>query len=264
MTRPVFLFVLSFVLFPFSGASGQDAPKPEEGYHQHDGFFLRLATGWGVHAANASVSNSDPVKPYEPISGEVAISGQGGFTEVAIGGVVTDNLALHADLFMFGTDEAKTRHDWQWLMHEKAQSGGGIGLGIGATYYFMPINIYVSAALGVGVYGIVEKEGSLDLPGEETVDQYLEYTDRKLELGAGGSAFNFMVGKEWWLSSNWALGLALQGTFIKAREMPTANDGAVTESLGLGLTDDPVPLEDTKAKDLGVFGVALLISATYN
>ena len=60
--------------------------------------------------------------------------------------------------------------------------------GIGVTYYAMPINLYLSPSIGFGSL-------TLDLPNANGE------TDT-------GVVFDFTVGKEWWVSDRWALGVA--------------------------------------------------------
>jgi len=62
-------------------------------------------------------------------------------------------------------------------------------LGVGVCYYFMPINIYISA-------DIASTKGTLEMY-DETAD-----TER-------GASFTLSVGKEWWVSDDWGLGVAL-------------------------------------------------------
>jgi hypothetical protein len=60
--------------------------------------------------------------------------------------------------------------------------------GGGVTYYFMPVNMYISGSLGAG-------QLSVDSP-----------------LGGGdsdtGLAGEVSIGKEWWLGGSWGMGVA--------------------------------------------------------
>jgi hypothetical protein len=55
------------------------------------------------------------------------------------------------------------------------------------TYYFMPVNLYLSGSAG---FGSLEFDGNIS--GE---------TDM-------GLALDLTVGKEWWVGDNWGLGVA--------------------------------------------------------
>ncbi len=141
-----------------------------------DGFFLRLSAGAGPVSTSAESMGLD----WE-------MSGSGGDVNLAIGGIVMPNLALHGTIF-------------GWLMSEPDADFGPLGSGVldgdvslnvvggGITYYFMPINIYVSGSAGAATLSYDGPSGS----GE---------TDY-------GYAADVTVGKEWWVSDGWALGVA--------------------------------------------------------
>jgi hypothetical protein len=61
--------------------------------------------------------------------------------------------------------------------------------GAGLTYFFMPVNMYLSGTVGAGSLSF----SGTDLDGLET---------------DSGLALNFVLGKEWWVSNRWGLGLA--------------------------------------------------------
>jgi hypothetical protein len=146
------------------------------GSRDHDGgFFLRLSTGLGY--AQSEYADPSTIKLY----------GASGDMNFAVGMGVLPNLALHAT--MFG-----------WVLSEPvAEVGGSSGefpgeatvgsLGVGFTYYFMPINMYLSGSVGftalqVEVLGAFEGETDL------------------------GPAFDVTLGKEWWVGGSWGLGVA--------------------------------------------------------
>ena len=140
-----------------------------------DGFFLRLSGGFGS-ASTETELGSETWK----------MDGVGSDVNIAIGGMVRPNLALHGTLF-------------GWMTTDPEMSIGSVSgtidadiivsaFGGGATYYFMPANAYVSASLGFGTLTFV-------LVG---VCIYSDY----------GPVVDVTVGKEWWVGDNWALGVA--------------------------------------------------------
>jgi hypothetical protein len=61
--------------------------------------------------------------------------------------------------------------------------------GGGFTYYFMPGNIYLTGVLGAGFLSA-------------------RSADDRAQSSDPGIAFNFDIGKEWWVGGNWGLGFA--------------------------------------------------------
>ena len=142
------------------------------------GFFLRLSTGLG----GANTEFSDP-------SFAAKFSGASSDANIAIGGCIFNNFALHATLFGFMLPEPK--YELGGLEGVFNGDVSVFSLGAGFTYYLMPSNIYLSGSAGVG--------------------------SLQLEMGGGaiesdpGPAFDITLGKEWWVGSSWGLGVA--GTF---------------------------------------------------
>lgn len=136
------------------------------------GFYLRLTGGGGFSSTAIT----------DPSSFKLEFSGVGGNMSAAIGGVVSPNLAIHGTV-------------WGWLVNSpdaeiNGSSAGQLddnlnlsAFGGGATYYFMPANLYMTGSMGVGT--LHTSSGSSD----------------------AGFVFDLGLGKEWWVSSTWGLGL---------------------------------------------------------
>lgn len=155
----------------------------------HDGFFLRLATGFG----GASAELSDP-------TGKVKLSGTGADVNIAVGGIVSPNLAIHGTL-------------WGWALSDPDADitivgvGSGSGtlngeltmsaIGVGATYYFMPTNVYMTGSLGTG-----SLSGTKDMDGNSKA----------------GFAVDLGLGKEWWVGESWGLGVAGGFNYFRAKD----------------------------------------------
>lgn len=178
-----FLMVLSVVLLTASSAEARPGP----GHAPHDtGFFMRLAGGFGY--GRAALDDST----------ETTFSGLGGMVDLAFGGTISPNLALHVDLFgasMFEPSVEVGGRD-QGDAENTTMSVGGLGIGV--TGYIMPANLYLSGAVGVGVGNIRTRfafgGGTFEI--EESTDP--------------GLAINLMIGKEWIISRRWGIGLAGQ------------------------------------------------------
>ena len=173
-----------------------EAPKEgSPGRHAHDGFYLRWALGLGYASSMETFPN-----------GNGAFSGLGSMGNFGLGWAVSRNLILHLDLasamilspkkttVFFGVSDSTTASSPETVFN----------LGVGLTYYVMPSNLYLGIAAGASVLGAAD---GFFRPG----------------TGWGVTA---RVGKEWWVSDNWGLGLAAQFLFSSVPDVGT--DGTYT------------------------------------
>ena len=167
---------------PIEPGSWDPWANPVPGRFEHDGFFLRLNIGPGM----ASVSRTN----YRWTGAALSMG-------LSIGGSVIENLALHADfhttLLPSPTEKA---------FGKKQDFNADIvfeSMGVGLTYFIMPINLYVSGSVGIGVLAFED-----------------DYGDSK-DTGAG-LALSGMVGKEWWVGTDWGLGIAGQVQYVRVRD----------------------------------------------
>lgn len=214
MTR--FIFTLIALSLPVL-AQAQTPSTSEQfnpGAERHDGFFLRMATG----PAALGVGVSGDRREY-------GFGGGGQQFELSIGGALSENLILHGDLIAMGSENLDTE-DAEIELDDRVLTLGGLGGGL--TWYWMPYNIYVSGSVLV-VYGELNHErGDDDFHTELTLDR--------------AAMARVMVGKEWWVSDNWGLGVAL------------------SVYGGAGLADD----QTEEDMDAGFGGASLAFSATFN
>jgi hypothetical protein len=118
---------------------------------------------------------------------DIDVDGFGGDFTFALGGCVSENLALHGSLFSWVLSDPDVEIDGLGSgeldgTYSMSAYGGGI------TYFIMPANMYLSANVGLGFLTIDTELG------DETSDP--------------GFATDLSVGKEWWVSNGWGLGLA--------------------------------------------------------
>lgn len=166
---------------------------------RHEGFFLRLAIGVG----GGALAGDDHALP----GGNVSVQGGGLATDIQIGGALVENLILHADIFQTTLFNPTVLQDGNEIgdadeVGDDAGVGQDVrltGLGIGVTYYFMPINIYLAGSIGLGQAVFEGDHG--DTEGSD--------------LGFGA---NLMVGKEWWVGADWGIGAALQLVMVGAED----------------------------------------------
>ncbi len=223
---PTLLALLCFAPATASAGWGEDTGEEGgDGTHTHDGLFLRFTIGPAYSDLRASDS-------------AFKSSGQGLSFGFAIGG------ALNEDVILFGeiVQEMRLGSDIELGDSDVAASSrtmaGTIGMGAGVAHYVVPLNLFVSATAGVAEV-MIDDDGVL--LGES-------------EFGPFG---RLGVGKEWWVSENWGLGVALVGT---AAWMP--NGRVAVDRIGYSGRDDIVLGKSVDSWTLFSLGVAF--SATYN
>lgn len=161
-----------------------------DGAEQHDGFYLRMHLGPGY----TSVSADDDKK--------TKLSGSGAGFGVSIGGMVVENFGIFGVISDTVASNPELEFDGETYDTKKDVSAGIVGLGAGVVYYVMPVNLYVSGALMADEFSIQED-------GDE-----IAHSDKGLGL-------ELMVGKEWWASDNWGLGVAGALRFTSVSEDST-------------------------------------------
>jgi hypothetical protein len=163
------LFVKSIVCVYFGMVFS--AAEVFAGTRDHDGgFFLRLSGGVG----GAQTTLEDNLRSF---------SGMSSSTNVAIGGGIFKNFALHATLFGFLIPEPEEEYFGFPVDNDRDIMLSAVGVGV--TYYIMPVNIYLSPSIGIGTLSD-ESGGGTDV----------------------GVALDLTLGKEWWVGGNWGLGVA--------------------------------------------------------
>jgi len=177
-------------------AGPPQAPEPVEGkdgFHQHDGFFLRM--GLGVGMGGLLVLRDDPdgllgagLLPRDTETWRSAWVGQ---QSLSIGGCVVDNLAIYLDV-RGAVDIVIPEPD------DPQRTTGFVGIGL--SYYFMPSNVYLSGSVGPGSTARIYYR-----------DWYDEHHDRADYNSAyeyyNGVGSSLSLGKEWWVHDNWGVGM---------------------------------------------------------
>lgn len=154
-------------------AAAADAGEPR----QHDGgFFLRMALGGGY--ASTSI---------EDAGDELTFKGPSGNFEIAIGAMVKKNLAIHATLGAWAVLDPSAEFDGEEAhLDDVTLSLNGVGAGL--TYYFGDSNFYLTGSAGAG-------QITLEFEGESNDTDW-------------GVVLEASLGKEWWVSDRWGLGVA--------------------------------------------------------
>jgi len=156
----------------------------------HDGFFLRLAPGFG--SASAKIEDS---------GNSLEFSGSGSAGDLAIGGRVGNNLLLHATLWGWFVSGPKGELSVGGSGSASADFSGDLMMsayGGGLTYYLMPSNFYFTGSIGMGTLS------------SEIEDPFKGDSD-------SGFAYTLGVGKEWWAGNSWGLGVAGGISYFSAK-----------------------------------------------
>jgi hypothetical protein len=157
------------VLIPAAASAGE--PRVHDG-----GFFLRSTVGGG-YARTADEEEGD----------RIALKGVSGTFDVAIGAMVKKNFAVHATLGGWSLVDPTVELNGQEAVIKDAATTV-ILIGGGFTYYLGPSNTYLTASVGASTL-------TFDFEGESH------------ESGTG-VAFEVGLGKEWWVSDRWGLGVS--------------------------------------------------------
>ena len=130
-----------------NGAGDMLAKDPTA--ERHDGFMLRLTLGFGGGTVTRHIKND----PLEVLGGDgkTTFSGFGEHFSLDIGGAPTENLIISGRLSTFGLINPKVKRRGESLDANDDDGGASILIGPAITYYFMPVNLYLTGALGLGV-----------------------------------------------------------------------------------------------------------------
>ncbi len=142
--------------------------------------------------------------------------GVAGLLSFHFGGAVSENLILFGkvssssmtdpDVTFFGTVTGET--------NDTTYDVSGIGAGVN---YYLPYNFYISGSIDFPVATL--KSGS---------------SEGSSDAGFGGE---LSLGKEWWVSDSWGLGLAVTGQFSGMKDKDEFDDNHIGNSfIGLMLS----------------------------
>jgi hypothetical protein len=199
---------LAAVLFAFSLDARAQAPAPPQaappapapiparppGYHTHDGFFLQMNLGLGAMNSKAS---------QDGFSAE--LSGGAGEFGIALGYALTPSFIIAGDLWGVSVPDPTVKFNGTSV--DAGDTTYGLSaIGVNLTYYFMPHNFYVTVVPSIGA--LTAESGGTSSDTES------------------GFAIRLAVGKEWWVSDNWGLGLNLQYAHSSKKDSP--DSGAPT------------------------------------
>lgn len=143
------------------------------GVHQHDGFFLQMQYGAGYQSLS-----QDGV--------DLTLSGPGGAFNLAIGGAPSTNFVIFGEVFGQSAVAPTLEYRGEELESDSDVSLNFVGMGPGAALYFGE-SWFVSGTVAFA-------KATLEGPGGKA--------------DATGVGVRLGLGKEWWVSDQWGLGLA--------------------------------------------------------
>ena len=180
----------------------------------HDGFIFRYVLGVGNTSGEVSGEGA-----------KIELTGMGTSNSILFGGSINPNLALGFELVAGNSenlDVTATNADGQSA--DLPSSGAKIVnfvMGPNITYFIMPENIYLTGTVGVG-------------QGQSSNSKYS--TVGTSDLGIG---FNLGVGKEWFVSENWGLGVSANIVSVSADskdDCPTCKYSGTSYSINFTAT----------------------------
>lgn len=169
--------------------------------HTHDGFLLRLQSA----STSSSTTVEEGASSYE-------LSGQGIAMSIDLGWSLTDHFALYTRLGLNVVVDASVEGRTQCSDSPNStpcnpsklpepESFSSDGFGVGGSYFIMPHNISLDLAVLSTRTRVVWVQPDFLSSGVKS------NTERGLGLRLG-------VTKEWWVSNDWGLGVALTGGIV--------------------------------------------------
>ncbi len=169
-------FTLILILILIAASSAQALSERPMGGDRDSGLFLRLSAGFGFAGTEAVVPLG------EITTQELSFTGSAADLNLAIGGFVQPGLALHFTIMGWTISEPSV--DYGGLSITIPNDLNMVAIGGGLTWYMLPSGLYLSANVGSGELSIEDAESE------------------------SGLAIDLTIGKEWWVSNQWSLGLA--------------------------------------------------------
>jgi hypothetical protein len=163
----------------------------------HDGFYFNGQLGFG---GSAIVAEREGVPDVE------FNNGNGDFS-FDLGGALSQNVLLFGRFWSVYQANPNAETAGVEIDLDDDVTVYMAAVAIGARYYFMPINLYAGASLGLARFGI-------EADGDNIADS--DY----------GFAIQLEVGKEWWVDADWAIGVG--GRFSHAAADTEQEAGSVT------------------------------------
>jgi hypothetical protein len=171
-------------LFTAAPEAKQERPR-DKNAELHDGFMARATIGFGGASVKSKTINTDMT--VRDFSGAVmALS-------LDVGGAPAENLIIHGRFASMSVLQPRARIANVNQEPKNENSADVVLLAPAVTYYFMPINLYATGAVGFSWLF------------EGYTDEFGDRNNYRTHVGVG---VNFDLGKEWWVNDQWGFGVA--------------------------------------------------------
>lgn len=199
--RLTFILTFLLVITPILFAQGS-------GKYKHDGFFMRFLAG-----------PSSSTQVYNDAPKDMEVKGVSASFNFQVGSEIGENLIAFGEVGGFTITNPDIEIDGKTTETEDTKSSS-FGFGGGLTYYFMPINIYISGSIWAAKVNIEYTKGSTTYKGET-------------DIGIGGFA---AVGKEWWIADDWGLGAAVFFSYSNVPDQGSSDITIASTSFGVAFS----------------------------
>ena len=220
--------------------------------YTHDGFLLRFQGGYALGSLDFDVGDD-----HTPDSAYLG--------SVQIGGAVSPSSILYVGYSFIngtGTQSIPIPAELSPIFNQAINADVNYHIGalsLGTSYYIMPSNFYISTELRFILNASVKAEVknlSVTIPDGRSLS--IDSSAEAIYKGGGSSTgIGLGVGKEWWISDNWGMGLSL----FWYRDNLTADKVKRTIKI-TGLPSFSEEVDDTD--DVLSSHWALMVNFTYN
>lgn len=199
-----------FLVLVLAGSAPASADSEASGARYHDGFYLRLATGFGGYNETITAEDADE---------STTVSGMATVSELMVGGAVRPGLILGGGVWTSSVLASDRVVDGAMPPVEVWGGSGNFSLiGPFIDWYFDPgRGLHFQAAIG----GATVR--GWDLP---------EAQDNPDAVSVGGGVM-LGFGYEWWVSNQWSFGVLARLAAVGAIQ---EDDQGMTWSHGIGAT----------------------------
>jgi hypothetical protein len=198
-----FLYLVINFLFITPLVFGQTSGK-----YEHDGFYMRFLLG-----------GSSSTMTIDGASSDMELSGMSVAFRFQIGAEISKNLIAYGEVGGTTISNPEIKIGDQTYDTEDTKASN-FDFGGGLTYYIMPENIYITGS-------ILASRATLEYTGGS------ETTKSESDPGLG---LFFGVGKEWWVSDDWALGAAVFAAFSSVPDKASSDVTISNTSFGVAFS----------------------------